>query len=282
MIPATPRPLALITGTCGGMGRAAARSFGRDHDLILTDITVEKLDNFADELREEGYIIPLALSGDLADEAFVKSLIQKTGSLKALIHTAGLSPAFADWKPILETNLVATERLLRAVEENDLLNDGGVAVLIASMAGHMASADPVADGLLASPLVDDFLSLIQPHIEALANPDDLYPLATPAYALSKREVIRLCERRAVTWGEKGARIVSISPGLIWTPMGRREVDINPQAAEVFAATPVGRWGTASDITNASRFLCSTAASFITGCDLRIDGGVTPAVLGTSF
>jgi NAD(P)-dependent dehydrogenase (short-subunit alcohol dehydrogenase family) len=93
-----------------------------------------------------------------------------------------------------------------------------------------------------------------------------------AYSLSKRAVIALAERRAVAWGAQGARIVSISPGLIATPMGRQEMAATDAAARLADVTPAGRPGTAAEIAQAARFLTSDEASFITGCDLRVDGG----------
>ena len=90
---------------------------------------------------------------------------------------------------------------------------------------------------------------------------------------------RSCERRVGAWGRKGARIVSLSPGMIYTPMARREVENNDMPRATLEATPVGRWGTPADIAAAARFLASGAAGFISGCDLRIDGGVTPAMYG---
>ena len=92
----------------------------------------------------------------------------------------------------------------------------------------------------------------------------------------------MCESRAAAWGRKGARIVSISPGTIWTPMGRQEADSNPRVEAMVAATPTGRWGTSLDIAAAAAFLASAEASFVTGCDLPVDGGLTPSMRGVAF
>ena len=103
-----------------------------------------------------------------------------------------------------------------------------------------------------------------------------------AYSLTKRAIIRLCEERAVEWGRLGARIVSLSPGMIWTPMGRREAEGGRRAQALVDATPAGRWGTAMDIALTVQFLVSEAASYISGSDIRVDGGAVAAMRGGLF
>ena len=277
------RPIAVITGACGGMGRACARELGGSSDLVLADLEESRLEALADSLREEGFVVAGLAAGDLAEPGVAARLFstaRTAGPLGAVAHTAGLSPALAPWDAILRANLVATERLLQALEAE--LEPGLAAVLLASMAGHMAPPDPGLDAVLADPLRDDLLQRAGPMLEPLVAPGDPYGLASPAYGQSKRAVIRMCEQRATRWGERGGRIVSVSPGVIWTPMGRREVERNPGAAMVVEKTPMGRWGRPTDISAAVAFLVSDRASFITGCDLRIDGGVTPALRGAAF
>lgn len=91
----------------------------------------------------------------------------------------------------------------------------------------------------------------------------------------------MAQLRAARWAEKGARIVSISPGVLWTPMGRLETELD-DAANVLDHTPIRRWGTAMDVAQAALFLASDRASYITGTDLRIDGGAMPAQYGVRF
>jgi NAD(P)-dependent dehydrogenase (short-subunit alcohol dehydrogenase family) len=265
------------------MGRACARELGRSLRLVVTDLDPARLEALAAGLTEEGYAVVAAVAGDLAEPGLADRLIGKAreqGGVRSVIHTAGLSPALAPWDAILTANLVATERLLRALEPQ--LEDGLAAVLLASMAGHMAARDAAIDALFADPLSPELLpaaaEALQPHVA----PGDAYGLASPAYAQSKRAVIRMCEARAAAWGARGARLVSISPGTIWTPMGRAEAQANPGAARVVAATPAGRWGSPLDVSAAAAFLASDAAGFVTGCDLRVDGGVTPALRGAAF
>ncbi len=267
------RPIALITGARGGMGQSLARSFGETHDLVLTDHMGDALNLFAAQLEQEGYGIAASVPGDLADPALTETLATAiSGRTATIIHTAALSPALGGWRSILRVNLIATELLLRAVET--VLSPGSVGILISSMAGHTAPAEPEVDALLSDPLAPDFLERIEPHLRRLGDPGDRYEHGGISYGLSKRAVIRMCEARVSSWAAKGARILSISPGTIWTPMGRKEAEDNPMARAVVDATPAGRWGTVMDIAAAARFLASPQASFITGTDLRVDGGVT--------
>lgn len=274
----------LVTGACGGIGGATARLLGRRYDLILTDNAPDRLDRFAATLRDEGYSVPAALAGDVTQPSFVAGLAEAVLAvaprLGALVHAAGLSPSMAGWEAILTVNLVATERLLGALEP--LLGAGSAAVLMGSIAGHIGPVTAEVDAILAEPLDDAFLRRIGPHLEALGNAADPGGLPSLAYQWSKRAVIRLCERRAPAWGARQARIVSVSPGTIYTPMGRKEVETRPSAGAVIEATPLKRWGLASDIANAVEFLLSDLADFITGTDLRVDGGVVPALAGPSF
>lgn len=277
------RPVTIVTGACGGMGRACARLLGSRFDLLLTDVDQGRIDELVHALVEEGYRIIAGVACDLTEPEEVQRMVdlaRDTGQLRAVVHTAGLSPTMASWEAILRVNVQATEHLLLALETK--LNDGLVAVLMASMAGHMARADSEMDAVMAVPLEDDFLERAGYLLNTYVDPDDPYGMSSPAYLYSKRAVIRMCEARVAAWGKSGARIVSISPGTIWTSMGRTEAQNNAAAAGVVQATPAGRWGTPLDIACAVDFLVSDRAGFISGCDLRVDGGVTPALAGALF
>lgn len=280
--------LAVITGGCGGMGIGCAREFGKTHDLLLTDISTDRLQQTAEQLRSEGYTIYGTVAGDLADPAQINSIMSLVDShrdLGLLIHTAGVSSGMADWQTILHTNVIATHMLLNAVESR--LTMKFACVLVASIAGHLAPADKEVDALLADP-PSDLLEQMEAHLLRLAGlatdgkSFSYSGLSGPAYGVSKRATIRAAALRAEAWGKKGARILSLSPGIIWTPMGKYEVEHGEAASEVLRETPLNRWGTAMDIAQAAAFLCSDKASFITGTDLRIDGGMVPARLGDSY
>ena len=286
MKPAIGRRLALVTGGCGGIGIACAREFGRTHDLLLADISEERLAETAARLGEEGYLVSATVAGDLASQQTILAItaaVRAHGSLGAILHTAGVSSGMADWQSIIRTNVLGTALLLDAVEP--LLMNGSVGVLVASIAGHLAPANSEIDALLDAPYPDDLIARME-HIlvEArggVGNKSFNYSgLSGPAYGLSKRATIRAAALRSKAWAEKGARLVSISPGIIYTPMGRYEVEHGEAAGAVLAQTPLNRWGTAMDIAQAAAFLASDRASFITGTDLRVDGGMIPERLGT--
>lgn len=272
-----PRRKVLITGAAGGMGRAAARLFGATDDLVLTDVSADRLGAFADELRNDSYNL-VAHAGDLSSSKLISTLVDAVsadGRPFAVVHTAGLSPSLADWKAIMQVNLVASELLMHALER--ALVPGSVAVLIASSAGHMFPPVAEIDALLADPLADSFWAAIEQAMMDMGGANSPGGMAGISYTLSKRAIHTMVQRRAQSWGPKGCRIVSISPGMIDTFMGRSELANTKGAKELADATPVGRLGTANDIALAARFLASDEASFITGTDLLVDGGGTYGV-----
>jgi NAD(P)-dependent dehydrogenase (short-subunit alcohol dehydrogenase family) len=271
------RETVVVTGAAGGMGRACARLLGGSADLVLTDRPSSSLEAFAGELEADGYTIAACLPAEIGSLELHQALAAHLAPDRpfALVHTAGVSPSQTDWRTILAINLVATVSLLRTLDP--MVAPGSAAVLIASMAGHSSPVLPGFDQLLAEPEAPDFLDRMG---EAIAQIAEGRPTGTGegiAYGLSKRAVIGIAEQLAPAWGARGARIVSLSPGTILTPMGRTEVAASPAAAAIAQATPAGRMGTAMDIANAVRFLCSREASFITGCDLRVDGGAIAAI-----
>lgn len=268
----------LITGAAGGMGRACARLFGAAHPLVLTDRFAEPLERFAGDLRGEGIEVVSTHCGDLDSDEVLSRL---TGELAGdspftLIHTAGIAPSQGDWQAMITTNMAATHRLVDRVQQQ--LSPGSVAILIASNAGHMLAPDAEIAAILDDPVAPDLIERIRPVVERLAHLGGPTGDRGIAYSLAKQAVIRMCERHAPAWGRKGARIVSISPGVIMTPMSLREMEMGTGATEVRDSAPAGRVGRAMDIAFAARFLASDEASFITGSDLRVDGGSTAVFL----
>lgn len=262
----------LITGGAGGMGLAcAARMGARGDSILLTDLDAAALERRAHELARAG-IEAESFACDLANarcgEAIAEAL-RRGPSLGALVHTAGLSPLMADWRKIIEVDLVGTARVLAAALP--CMARGSAAVCIASMAGHLVPANPAVAALMAAPLDEDLLAKLD------ALPDRPASSSAAAYAHAKRAVRALVARSAAAWGARGARIVSLSPGMISTSMGKLEFEQQPAMKILLEKTPLARLGAPEEIATAVEFLCSPAASFVTGCDLLVDGGVCAAL-----
>ena len=263
----------VITGGAGGMGLACAeRMAGPGRTLVLADVSSERLDEAARALADRGSPVE-CVAGDLTAPEIVDRLARvaaDAGRLEALVHTAGLSPTMASGERIVEVNLVATERLLDAFLP--LAGEGTAVVLIASQSAHLAkgAATDEINAILDAPLAGDAAKRL---VEAGV---DLNPGA--AYSFSKLGVVRAAVRLAPAWGERGARIVSLCPGIIDTGMGRQEEASQPFMATIIERTPLRRKGSADEIAKAVAFLCSDAASFVSGTDLLVDGGSTGAVL----
>ena len=154
---------------------------------------------------------------------------------------------------------------------------GSVALVISSNAAYFAAVDQELREILADPLDPELLSKLAPHVDRLTGSANEMDLSSTAYMLSKWSVTDLCARRAPDWTRRGARLVTISPGMVYTPMGRAERERNPRAAAFIDSVPAGRWATAMDIVATARFLASDGASFISGCDIRVDGAAVPAL-----
>ncbi len=262
--------VSVVTGGSGGMGIACARLLAKQGVVVIADVKERELEAAAAELRKAGHEVTPALC-DVSSADSVAALAQKAaaaGPVQALVHTAGLSPTMADWRRIMNVNLVGSALIEQAFAP--LMAPGGAAVFIASMAGHTAPNAAAASAVLDNPLRTDFLG----ELEKVAGPID----PGSSYGLSKQGVIQLCQRVAPAWAKRGARINSISPGLIDTNMGKLEFAHQEMMAMMLQKTPVGRWGTAEEIAEVAVFLCSSNASFVTGIDILVDGGMTNALL----
>jgi len=275
------KQVAIVTGAAGAMGSACARAVGPTVDhLLLTDCDGARLTTVADQWASDHRTSVTTIIGDIGDPGLATELAAGTadlGELRSLVHTAGVSPSMAGWRDILRTDLTGVERLLGVLAERAV--PGSAAVCLASIAGLMGPFDPAMDAVLDRPLQPDFPELFRSQFS-----DEPDPGAT--YRLAKRGVIRSCERAAVAWGARGGRVVSLSPGLIDTPMGRLELAANSLKEGMARLTPIRSLrqgpdlplpGHVADIATAVRFLCSEEAAFISGCDLRVDGGLIAAM-----
>jgi NAD(P)-dependent dehydrogenase (short-subunit alcohol dehydrogenase family) len=258
----------VITGACGGMGRVCVAAFAPRARIIAVDLDRVRVEALAEELRSSGCDVTgvrldISSAGSAAELA---QLARGAGTPAALVHTAGLSPSMGEPQRIMDVNLIATQGLANAFFE--VAAPGFSAVMIASTAGHYYRPEADLAKWLSEPLAADFWPKVASHC----------PNSDISYGLSKWGVIALCEREAARWGRKGARINSVSPGLIDTPMGRLEAAQHPEGiGRLSEICPVGRWGRPEDIAGAVAYLCSEAASFVTGIDLLVDGGTTSAL-----
>lgn len=267
----------VVTGAASGMGAATARRLGRRGKVLMVDIDAARLDQMAAQLQSEGIKVEKRVC-NIMDEQSVRSLAAATpslGHLSGIVNAAGISPAMADWRRILAVDYVGTALLLR--EFLPLAEPGTAAVCIASIASRLLKSDPVLEAVLDDPLAADFLSRIEPFLAMPLPSSEVDPRGGAAYVLAKRGVVRLCERLAPAWALRGARLVSISPGNIDTPMGRLEMERMAYMRETVEQTPMRRLGKPEEIAAAADFLCSDDASFITGCDLLVDGGYIAAM-----
>lgn len=258
------KPVYVITGGSGGMGKATAELVGKKGTVLLADVSEERLIQTKDELASKGITDVHYQTVDITSKENVAALAKKAaelGTLKGLVHTAGLSPTMADSKRITEVNLVGTGIVLDAFLP--LATQGTAAVVISSMSGHMAPRQGPYTEILTQPLAVNVIETMEQFTQGNSG---------TAYSLSKLGVILIVEDQAWAWGEKGARITSLSPGTINTPMGRQEASQQEQMKMLLDQTPLRREGEASEIATVVEFLLSDAASYITGTDLRVDGG----------
>ena len=264
-------PIALVIGG-GGMGMSTARRLGESCRIVLASKSASKNAERQQLLFEDG-IDAVAVQCDITDPQSVEKLagfVASRGPLRTLAHVAGFSPSMGSWREILALNLVGAALMEQAALR--LAQQGTAAIFVSSLAGHpVEPPSPDVVAVLDDPLAADFFE----RIEALVPERTSYA----AYSLSKFALNRLCRRRAVAWGRQGARIVSMSPGMIATPMGALEFagasrDVKLKLLEL---SPLGREGTMVETADAIEFLASARASFITGTDLLVDGGVAAAM-----
>lgn len=260
-------PLAVIVGA-GGMGTAVARRLGQSHRLLIADRDEGHVTALAAALRAEGHdASPVACDvTSPRDIAGLARAAEEAGPVRALAMVVGLSPSMGDFEAIMAVNLVGASMIAEVFR--GIVAPGGCGVFISSSAAHMRPAPDELAKVLDAPLEPDFIARVKARTDGAP---------ASAYMYSKIGLMRLCRREAAGWGARGARIVSLSPGLIATPMGAMEFERSPQKHGLLAATPLAREGTMIEIAGVVEFLVSDRASFISGTDILVDGGMIGAL-----
>ena len=259
----------ILTGA-GQIGMAIARRMGYGKKIVVGDKKPENAEEIARIMNNAGFdAIPVEM--DLSSRASILSLIaeaRKYGEISMLVNAAGVSPSQASIETILKVDLYGTAVLLEEVGK--VIKEGGVGVTISSQSGHrMPALTAAEDEQLACTPTEELLSLdiLQPRNIR----DTLH-----AYQMAKRCNVKRVMAEAVKWGERDARINSISPGIVVTPLALDEFN-GPRGdfyKNMFAKCPAGRPGTADEIANVAELLMSGRGAFITGADFLIDGGAT--------
>jgi NAD(P)-dependent dehydrogenase (short-subunit alcohol dehydrogenase family) len=260
----------VILAGAGQIGMAIARRVSFGKKLIIGDINPDNAKNIAKIMNDAGFDVE-AIEMDLSSRASIKQMIAKSkeyGDITMLINSAGVSPSQASAEVVLKVDLYGTAVLLEEVGKE--ITSGGVGVTISSQSGHrMPALPPEIDAQLALTPTEELLDLevLQPQ----NIKDSLH-----AYQMAKRCNVKRVMAEAVKWGERGARINSISPGIVVTPLAIDEFN-GPRGdfyKNMFAKCPSGRPGTADEIANVAELLMSPQGAFITGADFLIDGGAT--------
>lgn len=261
----------ILTGA-GQIGMAIARRTGCGMKIIVGDRNFDNAGSVAEILNEAGFDArPFEM--DLASRDSILALIGEAracGEVTRLVNAAGVSPSQASVETILRVDLYGTAVLLEEVGK--IIARGGSGVTVSSQSGHRLPAlTPEQDEMLAMTPPEDLLKL-----EMLSERNIRDTLH--AYQIAKRCNVKRVMAEAVKWGVRGARINSVSPGIIVTPLALDEFN-GPRGdfyKNMFAKCPAGRPGTADEVANVAELLMSDRADFITGADFLIDGGATAA------
>ena len=256
----------------GSIGQAIARRVSAGKHVLLADLRQENADAAANILYNAGFEVSTTVV-DVSSRVSVQALVEKAvalGELTGLIHAAGVSPSQASPATILQVDLYGTALVLEAFGE--VIADGGAAVVIASQSGHRLPALTTEQNkALATTATEQLLAL--PFLQPGQVKDSLH-----AYQLSKRGNSLRVMAEAVRWGKRGARVNTISPGIIITPLAHDELQ-GPRGdgyRRMITLSAAGRAGTPDEVGTVGALLLGPEGAFITGSDFLMDGGVTAA------
>jgi len=256
----------------GSIGQAIARRVSAGKHVLLADLCQENAAAAAKVLSDAGFEVSTT-TVDVAARVSVHALVETAtalGTITGVIHAAGVSPTQATPATILKVDLYGTALVLE--EFGNIIARGGAGVVIASQSGHRLPAlTPEQNKALATTPADELLAL--PMLQPDQVQDSLH-----AYQISKRGNSLRVMAEAVRWGKRGARVNTISPGIIFTPLAKDELR-GPRGAgyrRMIALSPAGRGGTPDEVGAVGALLLGPDGAFITGSDFLMDGGVTAA------
>jgi NAD(P)-dependent dehydrogenase (short-subunit alcohol dehydrogenase family) len=257
----------------GGIGLAIARRQGFGKLIVLADLNESVLESAAESLEAASYSVKTVVV-DVSSRASVKALAAAAaamGTVEQVVNTAGLSPNMAPVDRVLAVDLYGCAVVFEEFER--VIAEGGAGLIISSMAGHMMPELPAEQNhALAFTPADDLLAL--PFLQRDTVPDSMV-----GYVYAKRANHLRVKAAAMSWGERGARVNSISPGIVMTPLARHELDspIGDGYRAMINASPAKRMAPPEEIASAASYLLGDDAGFVTGSDLLIDGGVIAAM-----
>ena len=265
------RDIIVVIGA-GQIGQAIARRVGFGKHVLLADMRHDNANAAAEILGNAGYEVSVG-TVDVSSREALRALVETAkglGDVTGLIHAAGVSPTQASPATILKVDLYGTALVLE--EFGNVIARGGAGVVIASQSGHRLPPLTVEQNkALATTPVEELLNL--PFLQPDQVMDSLH-----AYQISKRGNSLRVMAEAVRWGKRGARINTISPGIIMTPLAKDELT-GPRGGgyrRMIEVSVAGRTGTPDEVATVGALLMGPDGGFITGSDFLMDGGVTAA------
>ncbi len=256
----------------GSIGQAIVRRVSTGKHVLLGDLRQDNLDAAEKVLSDAGFEVSTAIV-DVSSRQSVHALVETAtaiGDITGVIHAAGVSPSQASPAAILKVDLYGTALVLE--EFGNVIARGGSGVVISSQSGHRLPAlTPEQDRALATTPADELLALPMLQPDKVTDPLN-------AYQISKRGNSLRVMAEAVRCGKRGARVNTISPGIIFTPLARDELS-GPRGAgyrRMIELSPAGRGGTPDEVGAVGALLMGPDGTFITGSDFLMDGGVTAA------
>jgi NAD(P)-dependent dehydrogenase (short-subunit alcohol dehydrogenase family) len=263
----------VVTGGGSGMGLSAARFIDSDYKIVITGRTVAKLETAKAELRSLGVDVE-ALSCDVSDRDSVKSLVKMVkgmGSIKAVIHAAGISPTMGNAETIFAINALGTTYVNE--EFGTVLQAGSCIIDVASMAAYLLPVEQLPRQIYALSLTD--IDAFKEQFSGILAGLPEGAAAGYAYSVSKDFDIWYARQSALAFGKRGIRVLSVSPGTFSTPMGIAEGE---QAADFARQGALGRLGEPDEIGKLLAFFAIGGADYLTAVDILCDGGAVAAMM----